>query len=105
MKWSIIFIGLIIFLLLSNCSSSTTKINEITNHPRKYVDKEVSVNGAITDVFSLAIVHYFEIQDETGKIFVVTTKPLPKVGEKLKIKGQVKYFTLGTKQILAIKEL
>lgn len=94
---------LFVFLVFFSCTSKV-EINQIYQHPRKYIDKEVLVQGVVKDVFSLAIASYFTIEDSTGKIYVFTRKPLPAKGERVKIKGKVKSVSLGNKRVVAIKE-
>ena len=94
----IMLIGLIIF----GCTK--TEIRDIKLHPRDYVGKEVRIKGQVTETYSLAFMHYFQIKDNTDSIYVITSKPLPNEGEQLDIKGEVIYFTLGKTKIIAIKE-
>jgi len=99
-----ILLYFIIIILIGVACKSSTDIAAISNHPRDYVGKVVTVKGNVSEVFSLAIVNYFKISDETGSIIVYTEKPLPVKGEHLIITGEVKYYTFGTQRLLAIKE-
>jgi hypothetical protein len=48
---------------------------------------------------------YFVLDDGTGKITVITQKPLPKKGKKIRVKGEVKeMFSLGDTRALVIIE-
>jgi hypothetical protein len=60
---------------------TATNIKEIFDHPRDYENKEITIYGTVTDATSMLIVKYFEIQDDTGKIKVVTDRLLPAKGE------------------------
>ena len=83
----------------------TTPIGKIIEKPRDYADKTVVVSGKVTEVFGLVFVKYFVIQDETGKITVISDKPLPAKGSELKVRGVVKEaFSLGDQQLLVIVE-
>jgi len=93
----------VLSILMFHCSSPT-KIDEIKKHPREYVGKEVIVKGEVKDVFSIGFINYFELQDETGAIYVISTNPLPTVGENLKIAGEVIYYTFAKERVIAIKE-
>ena len=97
-------IYLLIFALVS-CGIVATKIGDIVGHPRDYVDKEVTISGEVVETFSLFIVKYFIVRDNSGEISVVTEKPLPVKGEKIKVKGIVKEtFSFGTKTALVLVE-
>lgn len=96
--------SLLIFVLVS-CGIGTTKIGDIVNHPRDYVDKEVTISGEVTETFSLFVVKYFIVRDASGEISVISEKPLPAKGEKIKVKGTVKEaFSIGTKTALVLVE-
>jgi hypothetical protein len=95
------------FLIISflSCGIDTTKIGDIVGHPRDYADKEVIISGEVTETFSLFVVKYFVVRDNSGEISVVTEKPLPVKGEKIKVTGTVKEtFSFGTKTALVLVE-
>lgn len=95
----------IVVVSISSCGIGTTKIGDITGHPRDYAGKEVTVSGEVTEVFSLFVVKYFVLRDSTGEITVVTDRPLPARGEKIKVKGAVKEaMSIGTKTSLVLVE-
>jgi len=101
---SIIMLAIFALTLVS-CGIGTTKIGDITGHPRDYAGKEVTISGEVTEVFSLIIVRYFTVRDSTGEINVVTDRPLPAKGEKIKVNGVVKEtFSLGTQTTLVLVE-
>jgi aspartyl/asparaginyl-tRNA synthetase len=84
----------------------STKIGDIKNNPRNYVDKEVTVSGEVTQTFSLLVIKYFTVRDDSGEITVVTEeRPLPRQGQRLKIRGVVKEaFSIGAQSLLVIQE-
>jgi hypothetical protein len=100
------FILLAILIIVdASCGIGTTKIGDITGHPRDYAGKEVSVTGELTETFSLFVVKYFVLRDSTGEITVVTDRPLPAKGEKINVKGVVKEaFSVGDKTSLVLVE-
>ena len=67
-------------------SLTTTSIAKIIADPRNYENKEVSVHGTVETSFNLGI-KYYVLNDETGKIYVITEKAVPKVGEVVKVTG------------------
>lgn len=99
---------LVLVFLVTGCTScgiGTTKIGDITGHPRDYANKEVTVSGEVTETFSFFVVKYFVLRDSTGEITVVTERPLPAKGEKIKVKGVVREaFSMGTKTALVLVE-
>jgi len=101
-----ILIILLFSLLLCNCNSLfTTPIHKILENPRNYAGKTVTVSGEVTRVFSLIIIKYFAMRDSTGEVTIVTEKPLPKIGTKMKVKGTVEEaFAIGDQQLIVIFE-
>jgi hypothetical protein len=98
---------LYVFLLVTlGCDQiSSTSIGKIIENPRKYAGNQVTINGEVTDSFSFFVVKYFVIRDGTGEVAVVTTRPLPKKGERIKVSGTVEEaFSIGDKQLLVLVE-
>ena len=83
---------------------TATKIRDILDHPRDYENKELTIYGAVTGSASLLLVKFFEIQDETGTIKVVTDRVLPKPGEKLRVTGYMQAIEIGQEQIIVLRE-
>jgi len=93
-------------LILFGCGSLfPTPIGKILADPRAYAGKTVTVSGEVTRIFSLVFIKYFRLRDETGEIIIVTDRPLPKVGTKIKVKGTVQEaFSIGDQQLIVIAE-
>ena len=65
----------------------------------------MTIAGEVTDRASLLVVKYFRVKDKTGEIVVVTGKPLPSVGSKVRVHGEIKEaFSIGTEQMLVFVE-
>ena len=100
--------GMALWLLLALTACDTLfplPIAKIVQNPRAYEGKEVTVSGTVAETFSLVVLRYFVIKDDTGEITVVTERSLPKKGEQLKVTGKVEEaFSLGDKQLIVIKE-
>jgi hypothetical protein len=100
------FVLCVLIIVFVSCGVGATKIGDIVGHPRDYADKEVAISGEVTETFSLFVVKYFVVRDNSGEISVVTEKPLPVKGEKIKVKGTVKEtFSFGTKTALVLVEV
>lgn len=89
-------------------SNYTTKvtIREVLEHPREYESKIIQVEGEVTGIFSLILIKYFIIKDDTGEIIVVTERILPKKGERIKVRGKViEAFSIADKTLTKIEEV
>ncbi len=82
-----------------------TKIGRITANPGTFDGRSVTVAGEVTGRVNLALVKFFRLRDESGEITVVTERPLPREGEKVRVKGTVKQaFVLGDMRAVVIVE-
>lgn len=100
MKYSFLILTCV---LLFGCSNSAT-VSDVVNHPRDYLDKEVSVRGKASEPFSLVLVNYFWLKEMNDSIAVVTTRPVPAPGEEVQVAGKIHYMTLGTMRMLVLEE-
>ena len=60
---------------------TAAKIKDILEHPRDYQSQDITVSGTVTNAVSLLVVKYYEIQDGTGSIKIVTDRLLPTRGK------------------------
>ncbi len=106
-RWLPSFVLYVAFLsLLCDAAESITwsKIKEILDHPRDFENKEVAIYGTVTNTVSLLVVKYFEIQDDTGAIGVVTDRVLPIKGQRLKVTGHMVVIEVGTERWIMLRE-
>ena len=83
----------------------TVQIKDIVDQPREYADKKVVVEGEVSGAFSLIVIKYFMVKDKTGEIGVISDKPLPKVGQQIRVSGTVKEaFSLGDQSMTVLVE-
>jgi aspartyl/asparaginyl-tRNA synthetase len=110
MKTKILLLSLFFPLASSNFACdmayriTATKIRDILDHPRNYQSKEITVYGTVTNAVALLVIKYYEIQDDTGSIKVVTDNLLPARGEKLSVTGRTTVVELGTERWIVLRE-
>lgn len=85
-------------------SITATKIKDILDHPRDYQSQDITVYGTVTNAVSLLVIKYYEIQDGTGSIKIVTDRLLPTRGEKLKVTGRMTVVEVGTERWVVLRE-
>lgn len=85
-----IFLSLILagIVLLTACPKRET-ISNINADPGRYMDKDVSVAGTVTDSYGLLNMGIYEISDGTGKLLVVTRHGLPARGSRVGARGRI----------------
>ena len=82
---SLILIGA---LLLTACPKQET-ISRINADPGRYRNKEVGIVGTVTDSYGVLGNGAYEIDDGTGRIWVVTTRGVPSRGSRVGTKGKI----------------
>ena len=75
-------------LLLTACPSQTT-ISQINADPSRYRNKEVAIVGTVKDSYGALGQGAYEIDDGTGRIWVVTRRGVPSRGARVGAKGRV----------------
>jgi hypothetical protein len=75
-------------LLLTACPSETT-ISKINADPARYRNKEVAIVGTVKDSYGALGQGAYEIDDGTGRLWVVTKRGIPSRGARVGVKGHV----------------
>ena len=74
-------------LLLTACPSETT-IGRLNNDPGRYREKEVALRGVVINSFGALGLGAYELDDETGRIWVLTETGVPIKGSRVRAVGQ-----------------
>src|SRR4030067_611971 len=100
------YIILLLNMIFIGCNSIfPTPINKILENPRDYGGKSVVVSGEVTEIFGFFGFKNFVVKDKTGERAVVTTRPLPKKGTTIRVKGTVEEaFSIGDRHLIVIVE-
>ncbi len=75
-------------LLVTACPQQAT-VSRINADPGRFRNKEVGVVGTVTDSYGVLGNGAYEIDDGTGRIWVVTTRGVPSRGSRVGTKGKV----------------
>jgi hypothetical protein len=69
---------------------SQTNIAKINADPDRYMNKDVGVAGRVTDSYGVPFVGgAYEIDDGTGRIWILSQKSAPAKGSQVGVKGRV----------------
>ena len=74
-------------LLLTACGS--VKIGKIAADPTRYQNKTVRVNGTVTNSFGALGTGAYQIDDGTGKLYVLSSSGVPSKGSRVAVTGSV----------------
>jgi hypothetical protein len=89
-------LGIVLALALATIACEQKSINAIRADPGRYANKEVAVVGNVTRSFSLLGRGAYELDDNTGKLWVLSEKGVPLQGARVFVKGTIRDgFNLG----------
>ena len=92
-RWLLISAALVV-MLFTACGAR--KVNQILTDPTKYADRDVRVEGTVSESFSEMGTGAYQLADGTGRIWIVSKKGVPRKGARVSVKGRVKEaFDLG----------
>ena len=79
---------------LSGCAVSLRNpdISDLRNHPGRYQDHTVSINGVVTTSWGVPLVpfRFYKVDDGTGEVTVLSDGPrIPAAGERVRVRGRV----------------
>jgi hypothetical protein len=74
-------------LFLAGCGS--VRIGQINADPARYRNRTVNVTGTVTNSVGVLGTGGYQIEDESGKIYVVSTSGVPSRGARVTVKGTV----------------
>ena len=82
-------------LTLTACGPKT--INHVLTDPSRYAEKEVKLQGRVVESYSVAGRGAYRLEDETGRLWIVSERGVPRQGARIEVKGKVKEaFNLGS---------
>lgn len=83
----------------------TTAVAAIQTDARRYEGQSVTISGEVTGRFSVPGFRTFTVRDETGEIHVISSRPAPAPGARLRVRGRIhEGFALGPIQVLVLIE-
>lgn len=81
-------------LVLVGCEYKT--INQIMAEPQRYANRDVGITGNVVRSFSVLGAGAYQVDDGTGKIWVVAKNNVPREGARVGVKGKIQDgFNLG----------
>jgi membrane protein implicated in regulation of membrane protease activity len=82
-------------IVSAGCAART--INQVLADPGHYRDREVKLSGSVVDSYGFVGNGAYQIEDKTGKLWVVSNKGVPRKGAHVSVKGTVREgFSLGS---------
>jgi hypothetical protein len=81
-------------LVLVGCEYKT--INQIMAEPQRYANRNVGITGNVVRSFSVLGAGAYQVDDGTGKMWVIAKNNVPREGARVGVKGKIQDgFNLG----------
>ena len=84
----LIIASVFVSLLMAGCERKT--INDLRAEPDRYTHKEVALVGTVVRSFSVLGRGAYEIDDGTGRIWIVSERGVPRQGARVVVKGKIR---------------
>jgi hypothetical protein len=86
----ILFIAACILIALAMSGCDRKSINDIRVDPSRYSNREVMIAGKVVRSFSVLGKGAYEIDDGTGKLWIVSQAGVPRDGAQVLVNGTVR---------------
>jgi hypothetical protein len=88
---------LVVVLGVGVTACATRSINQVLANPGRYRDKQVKLQGSVVNSFSAVGTGAYELEDRTGRLWVVSNQGVPRRGATVNVRGTVREgFNLGS---------
>jgi hypothetical protein len=81
--------ALLVGVLSMTACPDRTSISKINADPGRYVNREVGIAGRVTDSYGVLGRGAYEIDDGSGRMWVITQRGVPSKGAEVGSKGRV----------------
>lgn len=75
--------------LLSVTALAKKSINEVNADPSRYRNKKISIVGTVTDSYGVLGQGAYEVDDGTGRMWVIAERTVPSRGARVEAKGRL----------------
>ena len=88
---------LLVLVALASAACAARSVNDILVDPSRYRDREVRVSGSVVESYSFADRGAYRIGDQSGELWVVSDRGVPRKGARVIVKGTIREgFNLGS---------
>jgi hypothetical protein len=98
-RWLVRHVALLILVVgaMSSAACASRTINQVLADPGRYRDRQVKLSGSVVDSYSLVGNGAYQIDDTTGRLWIVSNGGVPRKGARVSVTGTVREgFNLGS---------
>jgi hypothetical protein len=95
--WRSAAVTLLVTGALVSTACASTRIDRILADPSRFRDRQVRVSGSVVDSYSFANRGAYRVGDDSGQLWVVSGKGVPRKGARVTVQGTIREgFNLGS---------
>ncbi len=72
----------------AGCAQKT--INDVLADPGRYARHDIAIEGRVVESFSVAGKGFYRVEDPTGRLWIFSSKGVPRKGASVRVKGKIK---------------
>ena len=73
---------------VTGCAQKT--VNDVMADPSRYADRNITLKGEVVESYSVAGHGFYRLEDTTGRLWILSTKGVPRTGAYVQVKGKIK---------------
>ena len=73
---------------VTSCAQKT--VNDVLADPSRYADRSITLKGEVVESYSVAGNGFYRLEDTTGRLWILSTRGVPRKGAYVQVKGKVK---------------
>ncbi len=94
-RYALLLAAVLWALAMSGCEQKT--INQIKADPSRYANRDVAIVGNVVRSYSILGRGAYEVDDGTGKLWVVSERGVPREGARIVVSGTIRdAYNLGS---------
>lgn len=79
----------VVALLGIGAGCATKTVNDVMADPYRYANKNISLQGKVVESYSVAGTGFYRIEDPTGRLWIFSSRGVPRTGASVKVKGKI----------------
>lgn len=80
----------LLIALVVGGSACATSIRDVMADPARYRDREVTIAGDVIDSYSIIGQGVYQLQDNTGRLWIASNHGVPRKGARVKVTGTIR---------------
>lgn len=84
-----IIIGAVVAVAVAVSGCATKTVNDVLADPSRYAERNITLEGRVIESYSVAGNGFYRLEDTTGRLWILSTRGVPRKGATVRVKGRV----------------